>query len=177
MVTDDPSNLIELTIEEHANAHKILWEKYGRIEDKFAWLGLTGQIGKDEILAGRLYKIKNFVQPAFYQKVRMMINNGDLEKAEEFISRMEPVSAKKDTEFAAMKGELDSLEEVKDKIAKKLKEGLPKGFFKKELGIGGKKKVKEGSYPFDKCLKDQTAKYGEEGAKKICGAIKAAYGE
>lgn len=134
-------------------------------------------IGKDEILAGRLYKIKNFVQPAFYQKVRMMINNGDLEKAEEFISRMEPVSAKKDTEFAAMKGELDSLEEVKDKIAKKLKEGLPKGFFKKELGIGGKKKVKEGSYPFDKCLKDQTAKYGEEGAKKICGAIKAAYGE
>ena len=134
-------------------------------------------IGKDEILAGRLYKIKNHVQPAFYQKVRMMINNGDLEKAEEFISRMEPVAAKKDTEFAAMKGELDSLEEVKDKIAKKLKEGLPKGFFKKELGIGGKKKVKEGSYPFDKCLKDQTAKYGEEGAKKVCGAIKAAYGE
>lgn len=58
-----------------------------------------------------------------------------------------------------------------------LEEGLPKGFFKKELGIGGKKKVKEGSYPFDKCLKDQTAKYGEEGAKKVCGAIKAAYGE
>ena len=78
-------------------------------------------IGKDEILAARLYKIKNQVQPAFYQKVRMMINNGDLEKAEEFISRMEPVAAKKDTEFAAMKGELDSLEEVKEKIIKKLK--------------------------------------------------------
>ena len=30
----------------------------------------------------RLYKIKNTVQPAFYQKVRMMINMCDLEKAE-----------------------------------------------------------------------------------------------
>jgi hypothetical protein len=48
--TDDPSNLIELTIEEHANAHRLLYEKYGRIEDKFAWLGLSGQIGKDDIL-------------------------------------------------------------------------------------------------------------------------------
>jgi hypothetical protein len=49
--TDDPSNLIELTIEEHAEAHKLLWETYGRDEDRLAWLGLSGQIGKDEILA------------------------------------------------------------------------------------------------------------------------------
>jgi hypothetical protein len=48
--TDDSSNIIELTIEEHAEAHKILYEKYDRIEDKLAWLGLSGQIGKDEIL-------------------------------------------------------------------------------------------------------------------------------
>ncbi len=78
---------------------------------------------------------------------------------------MEPVAAKQDIIFNKMKGELDSLGE-----------GLPKGFFKKEFGIG-KKKIKEGSYPFDKCLKDQTPKYGKEGAKKVCGAIKAAYGE
>jgi len=58
-----------------------------------------------------------------------------------------------------------------------IEEGLPKGFFKKEFGVGGKKKIKEGSYPFDKCLKDQTPKYGVKGAKKVCGAIKAAYGE
>jgi len=124
------------------------------------------EIGKDEMLSARLYKIKNNVQPAFFQKVRMMINNGDLEKAEEFISRMEPMAAKQDIIFNKMKGELDSLGE-----------GLPKGFFKKEFGVGGKKKIKEGSYPFDKCLKDQTPKYGVKGAKKVCGAIKAAYGE
>lgn len=48
--TDDPSNLIELTIEEHAEAHRVLYETYGSIEDKLAWMGLSGQIGKDEIL-------------------------------------------------------------------------------------------------------------------------------
>lgn len=40
--TDDPSNLIKLTVEEHAEAHRILWEQYGRLEDKAAWLGLSG---------------------------------------------------------------------------------------------------------------------------------------
>ena len=48
--SDDPSNLIELTVEEHAEAHRILFEKYGRWEDELAWKGLTEQISKDEIL-------------------------------------------------------------------------------------------------------------------------------
>jgi len=48
--TDHSSNLIELTIEQHSEAHRILFEEYGRKEDKWAWLGLSGQIGKDEIL-------------------------------------------------------------------------------------------------------------------------------
>ena len=30
-----------------------------------------------------------------------------------------------------------------------------------------------GSYPWDECIADQTAKYGAESADKICGAIKA----
>lgn len=49
--TDDPSNLIELTIEEHAEAHKKLYEQYGRWQDKVAWQGLANLIGKDELLA------------------------------------------------------------------------------------------------------------------------------
>jgi hypothetical protein len=48
--TNDPSNLIRLTIEEHAEAHRKLYEEHGRIEDYYAWKGLCGQIGKDEIL-------------------------------------------------------------------------------------------------------------------------------
>ena len=48
--TDDPSNLIELTVEEHAEAHKALYEEHGHIEDYCAWKGLSGQIGKEEIV-------------------------------------------------------------------------------------------------------------------------------
>lgn len=46
--TDDPSNLIELTIEEHAEAHKKLYEEYGLEEDRIAWLCLSGQITNAE---------------------------------------------------------------------------------------------------------------------------------
>lgn len=38
--TDEASNLIELTVEEHAEAHRILYEQYGRIQDKVAYMGL-----------------------------------------------------------------------------------------------------------------------------------------
>lgn len=48
--TDDPSNLIELSVEEHAEAHRILYEQYGKEEDKLAWKGLAGIIDKEEIL-------------------------------------------------------------------------------------------------------------------------------
>lgn len=41
--TDDITNLIELSIEEHAEAHRILWETHGLIEDKIAWQCLSGR--------------------------------------------------------------------------------------------------------------------------------------
>lgn len=46
--TDDPDNIIYLTIEEHAQAHKELFEKYGRWEDELAWKGLSGLITSEE---------------------------------------------------------------------------------------------------------------------------------
>ena len=49
--TDDPSNLVRLTVEEHALAHKKLYEEHGRHEDWLAWKGLEGFIGKEEIHA------------------------------------------------------------------------------------------------------------------------------
>ena len=48
--SDDPSNLIELTVEEHAEAHRKLWEQYSNIKDYCAWKGLEGTIGKEEII-------------------------------------------------------------------------------------------------------------------------------
>jgi hypothetical protein len=47
---DNPDNLIELTIEEHAIAHKLLWLEYNKLEDYIAWKGLSGLVGKEELL-------------------------------------------------------------------------------------------------------------------------------
>lgn len=47
--TDDPSNLIYLTVEEHAEAHRLLFEQHGCWQDELAWLALSGHIGKEEI--------------------------------------------------------------------------------------------------------------------------------
>lgn len=46
--SDDPSNLVQLTIEEHADAHRKLWEEYNLLEDFIAWKALSGQISSSE---------------------------------------------------------------------------------------------------------------------------------
>lgn len=42
--TDDPSNIVELTIPQHAAAHKRLYKQYGKEEDLIAYRMLSGQI-------------------------------------------------------------------------------------------------------------------------------------
>jgi len=69
-------------------------------------------------------------------------------------------------------GNVDAAEKI---LKPYLEEGLPKGFFKKEFGIGGKKKVSEGA-AWDKCVSNiQDQGKSKEAAEKICGAINAAY--
>ena len=46
--SDDPSNIVELSIKEHAEAHKKLYKQYGKTEDKIAWLSLSGILKKEE---------------------------------------------------------------------------------------------------------------------------------
>jgi hypothetical protein len=46
--TDEPSNLVHLSVEEHAEVHKKLWEEHGKWQDKIAWLTLSGQISIQE---------------------------------------------------------------------------------------------------------------------------------
>ena len=42
--SDDPSNLVELTVEQHAEAHRVLYEQHGKWQDKIAYDMLSGQI-------------------------------------------------------------------------------------------------------------------------------------
>jgi hypothetical protein len=54
--SDDPSNIIELTIEEHAEAHRKLFEEHGRWQDEIAWKSLSGQISLSEASEAALLK-------------------------------------------------------------------------------------------------------------------------
>jgi hypothetical protein len=47
--SDDTSNLVELTVEEHAAAHKKLWEEHSRWQDELAYKGLCKLLNHDEI--------------------------------------------------------------------------------------------------------------------------------
>ena len=58
--TDDPTNLIKLTIEEHAEAHRVLYEKYGNKFDNSAYLVLSKQIGQEEANYLKLLGEKNW---------------------------------------------------------------------------------------------------------------------
>jgi hypothetical protein len=49
--TDDPSNLIELSVEEHAEAHKKLYEEHGNEYDRIAYEALSGMIKKEEVIS------------------------------------------------------------------------------------------------------------------------------
>jgi len=54
--SDDPSNIIELSIEDHAKAHEELYAKHGLWQDMIAWKALSGQITMSE--ASRLAKLE-----------------------------------------------------------------------------------------------------------------------
>ena len=47
--SNSPENLVELTVQEHAEAHKLLFEEHGKWQDFLAWKALSGQINSDEI--------------------------------------------------------------------------------------------------------------------------------
>ena len=53
--TNHPDNITQLTIEEHAEAHRLLYKKYNRWQDKLAYEGLSGYKGKEEIIKEKMY--------------------------------------------------------------------------------------------------------------------------
>ena len=48
--TDDPSNIIELSVEDHAKAHLDLYEKYGNEYDRIAYESLMKRLPREEIV-------------------------------------------------------------------------------------------------------------------------------
>ena len=55
--SNDPGNIVLLTIDEHAEAHRLLWEQFGRIQDKIAWKCLSGKTDGLESDRVELYRL------------------------------------------------------------------------------------------------------------------------
>lgn len=72
--TDDPDNLVRLTVEEHAEAHRKLYEEHGHFQDKIAWLALSGQIsGQEAIREVQRQTMKNRV---YTEEIRKNMSEG-----------------------------------------------------------------------------------------------------
>jgi hypothetical protein len=71
--TDHPSNLIQLSIEDHAEAHRKLYEEYGRWQDKCAWLALSKQISGAE--ATKIAQIEANRGKKYGRKLQAAIEN------------------------------------------------------------------------------------------------------
>ena len=143
--TDDPTNLVELTVEEHAEAHRLLYEQHGNWQDYCAWQALSGRIGREEILrmkqgmankgkARTPEQIERYIQGALKRSERQRAD-GSLEQANK--KRSEAMKGKKKSEehmanwAASRKGHPVS-EEQKEKTRQTLaktranKKALPK---------------------------------------------------
>lgn len=48
--SDSPSNLIKVSVTKHAMFHFCNWQLWGDKRDWLAWRGLTGEIGKEELV-------------------------------------------------------------------------------------------------------------------------------
>ena len=75
--SDDLSNIKIVTLEQHAEEHRLLWEKYQLYEDFIAWKCLSGQIPKEEIarelniMNGKRQGKKN-AESGFMKKIQKM---------------------------------------------------------------------------------------------------------
>lgn len=67
--TDDPSNLICLSVEGHAEAHEDLYNQYGRLDDLIAWQCLSGKTTFSEKLRKEL-SINGFREKVLNNPIR-----------------------------------------------------------------------------------------------------------
>jgi hypothetical protein len=46
--------MVRLSVADHAEAHRLLYEEHGRWQDKLAWQSLAGKVGREEIIRTKL---------------------------------------------------------------------------------------------------------------------------
>ena len=111
--TDDPSNLIELTVEQHAHVHKRLYELYGYWQDKLAWQGLAGIIGKEEIVYRIMQENGRRAGKAWLGKTHTEEAKAKIRKATTGVRQSEETRAKKRKPCVKPKDFADKIRETR----------------------------------------------------------------
>ena len=75
--TDDPQNLVEVTITQHAMFHYCNFQLWGNVEDFVAWRGLSGQISEEEFLEEKFKIFGKIGADKLQEKLK---NNPELKK-------------------------------------------------------------------------------------------------
>jgi hypothetical protein len=81
--TDEKSNLVKVTVTQHAMFHYCNWKLWGNKEDWLAWRGLTGEIGKEEIIHELRIKAAEKGVKAMRERQRYLYDNDP-----EFVARV-----------------------------------------------------------------------------------------
>ena len=100
--TDDPSNLIDVTREEHARIHKELYEKYGKLEDLGAYYLLNGQTDESmkicSSLGGRVQGKRN-AESGHMKKIQSELDHSSIGKKGANVCREKGVNSFFDLEL------------------------------------------------------------------------------
>ena len=126
---DFPENLIELSVKEHAKAHRILWEGGGREEDLVAWKSLEATIGQEEVRLGtsrigglnnRGKKKSKEHRQKISEAISKLMNGNQSEEVKKKISE-------------SMKGNKNSQNHSSDEYRKTQSEAMKKAWAKRKL--------------------------------------------
>ena len=105
--TDDPSNLIKVNTALHAFLHRLLWEEYGKWEDKIAWKMLSEQISCAEA-AQEARRLANLGNKHFEGKTH----------SDEYKKELSEMMKEKRKKYPTMGNHQPHSDETKEKIRK-----------------------------------------------------------
>ena len=129
--TDDPDNLVYLSVKEHAIAHAKLYLEHGDLKDYLAYKGLRKQIGKEEIFreCARIGGLNN------KGKSKSKDHSSKISKANKNNPKLQipHTEERKQNISKSMKGNRNSINHSSLEYKKKQSEAMKKAWAKRKL--------------------------------------------
>jgi len=125
--SDNPDNLITLSVKEHAIAHAKLYLKHGNLKDYIAYKGLRKQMGKEEIFieTSKIGGLNNKGKPKTKEH-RVNISKSNKGQSSHWLQG--DIQKKKENSSKAMKNNTNSKNHNSPEYRKKQSEAMKKAW-------------------------------------------------